>query len=144
MILPGTVVVRFGLPAGVKVEPAAAMTKALTRHEKVLKTRIPSIRFHPVRKTSHQSGIVVTPAGQTAIGSCDRICRIARMTANFAGVKVEPAGGMPRSRTLHANKSAVSSKQNVAPPPRRRREQKKERKQGSTGMAGPIVTWGFP
>ncbi|MCK6560731.1 hypothetical protein HUU39_09600 [candidate division KSB1 bacterium] len=73
----------------------------MTLHEKALETRILSILFHPVEKTSFESGIVVTPAGQTANGSCDRICR---MTALFAGVKVEPAGGMPRAPTLHANK----------------------------------------
>ncbi len=63
------------------------MTGALTRHEKALETRILSILFHPVKKASLKTGIVVTPAGQTAKSLCDRICRIDRMTAIFAGVK---------------------------------------------------------
>lgn len=86
------------------------MAEARTRHENALETCIPSIRFHPVKMTSHPSGIVVTPAGQSAKGSGDRICRIARMTAIFAGVKAEPAGGMPRSRTLQAKKKRCKLK----------------------------------
>jgi len=51
------------------------MTEAMTLHEKALATRFLSIPFHLIKKMSSRSGIVVTPAGQTANGSCDRICR---------------------------------------------------------------------
>lgn len=60
--------------------------------------------FHPVKKMSLKSGIVVSPAGQIAKGTCDTICRIESVTAVFASEKFEPAEGMLRATTLHANK----------------------------------------
>ncbi len=57
---------RWGLPAGVIGELAEGMAEALTLHHRALETQILSILFHPVNKASFRSGILVTPAGQTA------------------------------------------------------------------------------
>ncbi len=60
------------------------MTEAMALHKKLLETRILSILFHLVKQMSSKSGNVVTPVGRTAQGSCNRICRIDRMTAILA------------------------------------------------------------